>query len=223
MVVWGGGTPGTINTGGKYSIVSDAWTAISTVNAPATRNLQAMVWTGTKMYVWGGNNMNTGAVYDYANDSWTTMSGTNAPSAGALFSAGFWTGNRLLVWASYHVSGSNSGGLYNPNTNSWSAISTTNAPEPRSNGIALWNGQKMLIYSGTRPGGGSRSNTGGIYDPSTNSWSEMSTTNAPPPGDTGTGLMINKNQAILWGSSSPFNTGGIYNFSTNAWTPIAKK
>jgi hypothetical protein len=72
MIVWGGGSSvsALVNTGGKYDPVTGSWTATSTINAPAGRELHTAVWTGNGMIVWGGwdggtsyNGFNTGGRY----------------------------------------------------------------------------------------------------------------------------------------------------------------
>ena len=61
-----------LNTGGRYNPVTNSWTATSTADAPAERDLQTAVWTGSEMIVWGGYGQwrlatsNTGARYNPA-------------------------------------------------------------------------------------------------------------------------------------------------------------
>jgi hypothetical protein len=61
-------------------------------------------------------------------------------------------------------------------------------------------------------------NTGGRYNPSTNSWTATSTTNAPSRRGEHTAVWTGS-EMIVWGgySSHFFNTGGRYNPSTNSW------
>jgi N-acetylneuraminic acid mutarotase len=64
-------------------------------------------------------------------------------------------------------------------------------------------------------------NSGGRYNPSTNSWTATSTTNAPFARDSHTAVWTGS-EMIVWGgySSGPvyFNTGGRYNPITDSWT-----
>ena len=64
-------------------------------------------------------------------------------------------------------------------------------------------------------------NTGGRYNPDTNSWTATSTTNAPT-GRYGHTAVWTGNQMIVWGGVSNeslvSNTGGRYNPNTNSWT-----
>ena len=65
-------------------------------------------------------------------------------------------------------------------------------------------------------------NTGGRYNPSTDSWTATSTTNAPEARYYHTAVWTGT-QMIVWGGQNnfngvPINTGGRYNPSTNRWT-----
>ena len=65
-----------------------------------------------------------------------------------------------------------------------------------------------------------RFNTGGRYDPSSDSWTPTSTTNAPDPRNAHTAVWTGS-EMIVWGGFACvhlFNTGGRYNPSTNSWT-----
>src|SRR5947207_11789353 len=44
MIVWGGGGPTVLNTGGRYAPSTDSWIATSITNAPSARDLHTAVW-----------------------------------------------------------------------------------------------------------------------------------------------------------------------------------
>jgi N-acetylneuraminic acid mutarotase len=232
MVIWGG-TNGVafFNTGGRYNPSADSWTATGTTNAPAGRWGHTAVWTGSEMIVWGGigNGMllNTGGRYDPSTDSWTATSTTNAPMQREDFTA-VWTGSEMIVWGGTVCCPTylNTGGRYNPGTDSWTTTTTTNAPAGRDLHTAVWTGNQMIIWGGFSGGGSSGYpnytyfNTGGKYDPNTDSWTASSTTNAPSGRDTHTAVWTD-NEMIVWGGfggTGYFNTGGRYNPSTDSWT-----
>ena len=63
-------------------------------------------------------------------------------------------------------------------------------------------------------------NTGGRYNPSTDSWTATSTTNAPDGRYYHTAVWTGS-EMIVWGgygAGTYFNTGGRYNPSTDSWT-----
>ena len=70
-------------------------------------------------------------------------------------------------------------GRYNPSTDSWTATSTTNAPTARDAHTAVWTGSEMIVWGGSDNNGTDVFNTGGRYNPSTDSWTATSTINAP--------------------------------------------
>src|SRR5436190_24049582 len=68
--------------------------------------------------------------------------------------------------------------------------------------------------------GGSDLNTGGRYNPGTDSWTATSTTSAPSARYLHTAVWTGS-EMIVWGGrdgSSFLNTGGRYNPTTDSWT-----
>jgi N-acetylneuraminic acid mutarotase len=219
MIVWGGSQGGfsLFNTGGRYNPNTDSWTATSTTNAPTARFAHTAVWTGSEMIVWGGNDgttaVNTGGRYNPGTDSWTATSTTNAAD-GRKYHTAVWTDTEMIVWGGIDFNGSfsNTGGRYNPSTDSWIATSTTNAPDARTAHTAVWTGNEMIVWAGFNAFIGGFLNTGGRYDPGTDSWVATSTTNVPDPRSLHSATWVS-NEMIVWGGSGvsgDLNTGGKY-------------
>jgi hypothetical protein len=61
-------------------------------------------------------------------------------------------------------------------------------------------------------------NSGGRYNPTTNSWTATSTTNAPAPRHSHTAVWTATEMIVWGGSSGSPSTGGRYNPSTDNWT-----
>jgi N-acetylneuraminic acid mutarotase len=229
MIVWGGsGDSNGLNTGGRYNPITDSWTATSTSNAPAVRAVHTAVWTGSQMIVWGGSSssgyLNTGGRYDPFTDSWTATSTTNAPS-GRIEPTAVWTGSEMIVWGGYFYDGSphylNTGGRYNPDTDSWTATSTANAPSSRTWHTAVWTGNEMIVWGGSDSFPNGFLNTGGRYNPGTDSWVATNSADAPEPRALHTAVWTGSNEMIVWGGSvvgSETNSGARYNPSTDSWT-----
>jgi hypothetical protein len=203
----------------------DNWTATTIVNAPEARHTGTAVWTGSEMIIWGGANrngdLNTGGRYNPALDTWTATTTTNAPTARGSQST-VWTGSEIIIWGGFHFDGElNTGGRYNPITDSWTPTSTTNAPVARDHHSAVWTGSEMIIWGGTGCMSNCNFNTGGRYDPSTDSWTTTSTVNAPEARWEHTAEWTGS-EMIVWGGSNDTNylhTGGRYNPTTDSWTP----
>src|SRR5205085_1714149 len=79
----------------------DSWTDTTTTGSPDARQLHGAVWSGQRMFIWGGSNglpLNSGASYDPNANSWSApLTTVNAPTGRAWPSVVF-TGTRLLVW-----------------------------------------------------------------------------------------------------------------------------
>jgi N-acetylneuraminic acid mutarotase len=215
MIVWGGYNAFVgqyFSTGGRYDPSTDSWTATTTTNAPAGRYFHTGVWSGSEMIVWGGDengvSFNTGGRYNPSTNSWTATSTTNAPE-GRSYGTTVWTGSEMIVWGGLHSNSIylDSGGRYNPSTDSWSATSTANVPDARTSHTAVWTGSEMIIWGGFLPVIFTPTNTGGRYDPITDSWTATSTTNAPSA-RAGHTAVWSGNEMIVWGAAG--DTGGRY-------------
>src|SRR5882724_7814094 len=219
MIVWGGDSQATGNTGGRYNPSTNNWTPTSATNAPSARGFHTAVWTGSEMIIWGGyyldnwgnpQPLNTGGRYDPSTDSWRATSTSNAPSARSDHTA-VWTGSEMIVWGGWNGANYfNTGGRYDPSTDSWRATSTSNAPTARRSHTAVWTGSEMIVWGGYD---GGRLNTGRRYDPGTDSWRATSTTNAPTARAHHTAVWTGSGM-IVWGGagidSQTVNTGGRY-------------
>ena len=308
MAVWGG-YDGTNykNSGGIYEPVGDAWTSITTTNAPSPRSLHTAVWNGSSLIVWGGYDgtspLFTGGIYNYSSATWTGATSTaNAPSGRYLHSA-IWAGqDTLMIWGGYPAT--NSGGFYSVASNNWTPLTANaNTPSARYNHTAvwtgyvgdphgglqyvsdnstqvaasssssgrvvifggntgasalndvytldilpassnnwimptnttgapgqvylhtaLWTGSQMIVWGGENHGG-TALNTGSLYDPAADSWSAISTgTNVPTKRFEHVAVWTG-NKMIIWGgqvsnAASRTNTGSIYDLSTDSWVAM---
>jgi len=228
MIIWGG----VDDSGGRYNPNTDSWTSTNTTNAPAGRSYHTAVWTGSEMIIWGGVDdsgfaVNTGGKYNPGTNSWTATTTINAPS-GREFHTAVWSGSEMIVWGGYSYDGVdhywNTGGRYNPGTDGWVATSTTNAPVGRESQQAVWTGNEMIVWGGYYYDGNDHYlNTGGRYNPSTNSWAATGTTNAPSARASHKAVWTGL-EMIVWGGGDGvnyLNTGGKYNTGTNNWMPMS--
>jgi N-acetylneuraminic acid mutarotase len=152
---------------------------------------------------------------------------TNAPEP-RQYQTTVWTGSKMIIWGGYRNGNSlNSGGQYDPVNDSWSLTTTAMAPAVRYFHSAVWTGDpidRMLIWGGFDGSTQTNLNSGGAYDPVGNSWTPLSTVNAPDSrfkhSATWTG-----DKMIIWGGlgdSGDVATGGRYDVGTDSWTPTAK-
>ena len=117
----------------------------------------------------------------------------------------------------------------------WDATSTMNVPDGRALHTALWTGTEMIAWGGYNFNDNRLNtlNTGGRYDPATDSWTPTSTTNAPTGRDLHTAVWTGS-EMIVWGGYNypalDLNSGGRYNPATDSWTatttanaPVARR
>ena len=146
----------------------------------------------------------------------------------AQLSTAVWTGTEMIFWGGLNnASGGkeNYGWSYNPATDTWSTISHVNAPEERAQHTAVWTGTEMIVWGGCN---GRHLvcvvNTGGRYNPATDTWTATSTTGAPAArvghtavwtghGDDRLGRLPRR-RALLR------TTGGRYDPATDTWTAV---
>jgi hypothetical protein len=175
MIVWGGRdafalTITTVNSGGAYDPVADAWTATNVATAPDARAWHTAVWDGSRMIVWGGRTttappVQSGSRYALAGDSWAATTTAGAPS-GRIDHTAVWTNLEMIVWGGSGAAGKlGDGAAYDPMSNSWRALPASFAPTPRSRHTAVWTGTVMIVWGGATSPADTYLNTGAILTP----------------------------------------------------------
>jgi N-acetylneuraminic acid mutarotase len=106
----------------------------------------------------------------------------------------------------------------------WTPTNTANVPSGRTGHTAVWTGSEMIVWGGWGGYALGILNTGGRYNPSTDSWTATSTANAPTGRDYHTAAWTGS-EMIVWGgqgdNSISLNSGGRYNPGTDTWTATA--
>jgi|GEM_PF-3458994 len=222
LLVWGADASGNV-LGGRYNPLTDSWTPISIVGAPAPRQGPTAVWSGRYMIIWGGNGyLNSGGRYDPIADTWLP---TAPAPVGRFLNSAVWTGSQMIVWGGMILNspfGSNTGGRYDPESDTWTATTTLGAPVVRFAHTAIWTGSRMIVWGGES---GTPLATGGSYDPASDQWTPTSTINAPFARLYHSAVWTGS-QMIVWGGFNDFNqtyptAGGRYNPATDTWTATA--
>ena len=232
LLVWGGtNSQGEVsNHGGRYrpstSFNANTWVPISTASSPVDTMSVGSAWTGREMIVWGGRDglgSDKGYRYDPISDSWSAMSQVGAPEARYGHTVQ-WTGKYFVVWGGKSQSNSSylkTGGRYEPTTDTWlpTAISANTAME-RKDAKSIWTGSEMIVWGGVHPNLGFL-NSGGRYDPITDTWQATSTTNAPVGRYFHT-LVWTGSEMLVFGGGNPrsINSGGRYDPKANVWSAM---
>jgi len=216
---------GFTDTGSQVS--APIWLGMSTVGAPSARFAHVTVWTGTRMVVWGGYDgsgvVNTGGRYDPATNTWSPTATTlNVPSA-RDYATAVWTGTEMIVWGGWGGAlgtATATGGRYNPASDAWAAMAVGGAPTSRLLHAAVWAGTVMVVWGGWDGVGGTVFDTGGRYNPGTNTWQLTSTTSAPSARQDALAAWSSP-YVVVYGGNAPGALGGRYDPVGNAWYGVA--
>jgi N-acetylneuraminic acid mutarotase len=103
---------------------------------------------------------------------------------------------------------------------SWQATAPASPPSVRTDHSAIWTGSNMIVWGGYN--GTNYLNTGGIYDPSANSWSAPAASSLP--GRSYQVALWTGSQMLIWGGylggTNYANSGSRYNPSANSWSAM---
>jgi hypothetical protein len=107
----------------------------------------------------------------------------------------------------------------------WTPTSTAACPEGRHDHSVVWTGTHMIVWGGDggQGAGNALLNTGGRYNPATDSWTATSLVGAPDARFRHTAVWTNA-QMIVWGgynANVPFLGGGRYDPATNTWSEMS--
>jgi N-acetylneuraminic acid mutarotase len=228
MVVWGGVDASAIaqSTGGQYDPAANVWTSTDTANAPAARGGHAAVWTGSRMIVWGGasgSELDTGSSYDPVGNAWTPLSSAGAPR-GRTNAGAVWTGTRMIVWGGERGGEAmNTGGRYDPASDTWTPTSMLGSPGERQDPRGVWTGNLVVVWGGYSGLVNGYLQTGGRYDPATDSWTPTSLTGAPEGRRYHVAVWTGSSMIVWggWNGITIWTTGGRYDPVSDTWTPTS--
>jgi hypothetical protein len=156
-------------------------------------------------------------------EGWRSLSEEGAPTARRQHTA-VWTGSEMMVWGGRRSGSLGDGGRYDPRTDSWRMLSTLNAPSRRADHTAIWTGSEMIVWGGTESAGVAGGlGDGGRYDPATDTWTELSETDAPFARWNHRAIWTGT-EMIVWGGQSSAGgwtyTGGRYDPAIDVWIPL---
>ena len=143
-----------------------------------------------------------------------------------------WTGTEFIIWGGRaNVFGgpavSNTGARFNPSTGVWTNITLTGAPTARRGHTAVWTGTEMIVWGGTTDLEGATGglNSGGRYNPATNTWTNTGGGFGVPPGRRNHTAVWTGTDMIIWGGQDAagnlLGDGSKLSGATNFWSGIA--
>jgi len=155
-------------------------------------------------------------------DPWEPTSLNNAPTARTRHVAVWDSADGvMIVWGGNGPGGMQStGGMYDPVKGTWKPTSTVNVPPGRQDATAVWDdAHKLMLVWGGRIGS-TPTNTGGIYNPATNTWAPISMAGVPEA-RWGHSAVWTGTRMIVWGgtdNTSYFANGASFDPVKNEWT-----
>ncbi len=212
-------TPLSVAQGGTGgSTAAQARTNLGAAASGANSDITSLLGLTTPLQTRVTGVCTAGSTISAVNSDGTVVCQAPAVTAGAsVLSA---PGDTTLIAAGYTEDPS--GGI-----EYWKPTSTTSAPTVRSVHTAVWTGTKMIIWGGYD---GTSLNTGGQYDPATNSWSSTSTACPTAPTCVPTArrqhtAVWTGSKMIVWGglsgASTYLSTGARYDPVGNSWATTA--
>jgi hypothetical protein len=151
-------------------------------------------------------------------DAWEPTPWKNAPAARSHHVA-VWTGSKMIVWGGDVGGGTtNTGGMLDVAGYRWDPTSTSNAPTPRRDAKAVWTGTVMVVWGGDN---GGPLNTGGVFNPVTNTWTAMATVGAAPR--YGHSIIWTGTKVVIWGGTDGvnyFGDGWAYDINADTWEAV---
>lgn len=233
MLIWGGRDKDDIlGSGARYNVSNDTWSTINDGGAPTARYDYGAIWTGTEVIIFAGyfpgTTYNDGKKYIPSTDTWVSISDADILSPRSYPAFYYWESEgKAITWGGVdqYACELGDGAIYDIAQDSWELMddSDPDYPSPRSFFASAWDpvGEKMYIWGGYIDCQNDRENTGVIYDPATDSWSSITTVNAPLKRAMALGLWTGS-KFIVWGGEDEnwevLNTGGIYDPASDSWT-----
>jgi hypothetical protein len=241
-LVWGGEVAGSTAPGGRYNPTLARWAPMSSASQPSARTDFAYAWTGSELLVWGGiryptsgtssDMLGDGGAYDPEQDSWRSISSANALTP-RWAPISVWTGTVWLVWGgggeelgTYYRDGA----VYDPVDDSWHAMGLAQAPDNPAWGGAVWTDGKGFFWgSDGDQNAGQGPGTAGVYDPESDAWLTVPSTNGPEMG-AGPALLWTGTHVIALGRRTVKDSSGGYldvphgrafSLAENRWLAVA--
>jgi len=204
---------------------------------PMLRNAP-VVWTGSEMLVWGGENNyyehGFGAAYNPVTDSWQLLNSQTCPSRRYAHTL-VWTGSAMIVWGgladSFDGELYDDGARYDPVSDTWTPTWRGDNPAVRGAHTAVWTGSEMIVWGGygrqPATSRGETLKTGGRYDPALDSWRPTTEVGAPTARRLHTAVWTGR-WMIVWGGDNftgtipqTQKTGSRYDPIRDEWRPMA--
>ena len=132
----------------------------------------------------------------------------------------------MFVWGGGNAAGLlNDGAVYDPGNEQWTGLSLANPPEARTGALAVWTGNRVLIWGGEGASGSLNSGVQLLFDGNGNpiEWRPMSASGAPS-GRVSHGAVWTGEVMIVWGGESTgtfLGNGAVYDPESDSWNTLS--
>ena len=213
--------------------IPGTWTKAGNSSALPPRQYNSMVYDSTNRVhlIFGGgelfSSLNDTWIYDISLNKWTDCLPASSPSPRTGYAMAFHERNGVTVLFGGYSENKYMGDTwaYNLTLNTWTEKKSAIAPQPRDFHSMAYDpvSDRIVLFGGNKGSSSSLFSDTWTYDYSNNTWTERTTTKAPPPRfkqsmcyDPTSGLII------LFGGSTGYDgrkgDTWTYNPATNAWT-----
>lgn len=230
-LVWGGqtalGQP--LASGAWEDLSTGAWTATSSLDAPAPRSGHVMVPVGDTFFIHGGQGassvLDSAHLFDPAFNEWTTVATPNGLTARVSHAGvALQDGQSVMLFGGRTAEGlSNRIDVFNTQTKSWDSTVTaqlSNLLTQRQDSQMARVGQWVLIWGGENASGPLGD---GVRLDIANGYSHVMTP-AGPEARTRFSMTVVGDKIAIWGGeglNGDLNNGALYEPASNTWTSMA--
>jgi hypothetical protein len=202
------------------------WRSIPPAPGPG-RAMQAAVWTGNEVLVWGGRTPTggggDGAAYEPTSRRWRALA--PSPLAGRENAVVAWTGSELFVWGGNESWKARSdGAAYDPGSNTWRRLPRAPIAGRWASAVA-WTGIEVLVWGGV--GEDHDWADGAAWNPVSNTWRRLARSPLAPraAGGVWTGrelVVFGGSQEVPGEGEARMTDGAAYDPATDTWRRIRK-
>jgi hypothetical protein len=218
-------TPTPVTQGDPWRDLPDGATELPP--PPEIRGGEVHVWTGTQLFVWGGNvggsgdppHEDDGWIFDARDRTWRPL--PPSPLSARSSAQGVWTGREVLVWGGFDGSWLGDGSLsdgaaFDPATATWRALPA--APgEPFAPLTSVWTGSEAIFWGSVR---GDGHGPGLAFDPATDAWRTIARAPAPME-DSVTAVWTGEEMLVLGGAGRvSLPNAAAYDPVSDAWRTV---
>jgi len=194
FLVWGGQKQGgnAQATGAILDLEKNAWTPMSTKDAPWARSMAGHEWTGSRLIVWGSLAYMSagGGIYDPQTDTWTPMTEDGDPGPRSYFLTAV-SGDRFLVLGGYLQNMSYpDGGVYDMTTHTWSQLPMPENVDQTWSAVHVLDDGRIVVRHRDLQ-------WMHVLDPVGLSWSEVDASDVGPRGHAG--VVFTGMKLVVWG------------------------